>query len=130
MFKKLSPALVAISLVAVAQPALAQDAAHNMTIESTTENSVTGTKKHTWTYALGKRIKVTVEGQRTLRNQLKKGMWCTIIGTRTGDWSTGIKNGTINEIACESRAESEETRAITKGEAADAWLYYFGYEKE
>ena len=129
MFKKLSSALVAISLVAVAQPALAQDAAHNMTIESTTDNTVTGGKGHTWTYARGK-IKVTVEGQRTLRNQLKKGMWCTIIGTRTGDWSTGTKNGNINEIACESRAESEETRALRRDQAAEAWLYYFGYEKE
>ena len=70
MFKKLSPALVAISLVAVAQPALAQDATHNMIVGSTTENSVTGQAGPIWTYAPGNR-KVTVEGQRTLR----KGHW-------------------------------------------------------
>ena len=128
MFKKLSPALVAISLVAVAQPALAQDATHNMIVGSTTENSVTGQAGPIWTYAPGNR-KVTVEGQRTLRKNVKKGMYCSITGTRTGDWSTGIKNGTINEIACESRAEAKEVRDLRRAQALEDWLFWVSVPK-
>ena len=106
MFKKLSPALVAISLVAVAQPALAQDVQdvkHGMTIYSKTDNTVVGKRGSTWTYAAGDR-KVTVSGVKTTSDRVDILMYCTITGTPTGDLSTWqasrIKNGIIKEISC------------------------------
>ena len=104
MFKKLSPALVAISLVAVAQPALGQGSGHKcITIESKTENSVTGTKGSTWTYAPG--AAVLLAGKRAHKDEVKIGMFCMVFGPRTSVSSFNgkqIKNGTIEEIQCHS----------------------------
>ena len=98
MFKKLSPALVAISLVAVAQPALAQDVNFFMLIYDKTENTVTGKHGNIWTYAPGDR-KVTVNGKKATSDQVGILMSCTIVGTPVG-WDTGILGGIIKEISC------------------------------
>ena len=86
MFKKLSPALVAISLVAVAQPALAGSGwvpqRKCMTIESKTDNSVTGGGGSTWTYSPV--AKVIVEGKEADKTQVQVGMFCIILGKLKG----------------------------------------------
>ena len=94
MFKKLSSALVAISLVAVAQPALGRDM-KCLAVASKTDHSVSGRKGNTWTYASG--AEVTVEGKEADKTQVQVGMHCSIIGARS---STNINDGTIDSISC------------------------------
>ena len=105
MFKKLSSALVAISLVAVAQPALAQDVTVEMGIFSKTDNSVmsknyrTGWPGMTWTFLPGSIV--TVDGKKADKTQVTIGMVCKITGTRTGYFDNNVKpNGNINTMDC------------------------------
>ena len=94
MFKKLSPALVAISLVAVAQPALAKRAC--FTVNSITPKAIYGGPQNfEWEFWPSDKpapdwmhSKVSVNGKEAHKTKANVGMFCTIIGTRTGVWYT------------------------------------------
>ena len=105
MFKKLSPALVAISLVAVAQPALAQNHSFEMAIASKTDNSVSarntrgGRLGMKWTFLPGSIV--TVDGKKADKTQVTIGMVCKITGTRTSVMDITLRSdGNIDTIDC------------------------------
>jgi hypothetical protein len=104
MVKKLSAALIAMSLVVVAQSASAQQAVSDqavtlaaVTLKSGTVNaSVTLLNGVVWSFNGSSNIGLTLDGAAAVPSKLKAGMACTLSGKRTG--STGV----ISTMSCKS----------------------------